>query len=76
MIKEKKLLLPENADELILQKIEEEKVQKKDFGNARGVRNILDKIIKRKNSRIAKIIRNGETLSNEEMLRIEKEDFV
>jgi replication-associated recombination protein RarA len=52
----------------------EQKSKGKDFGNARGVRNVVDKVIETRNSRIAGLIRTGQDLSAEEYCTIRIED--
>ncbi len=47
-----------------------------DFGNARGIRNILDKVIEQRNIRIADMIRNGRQPEEEEYMNIVREDLL
>jgi SpoVK/Ycf46/Vps4 family AAA+-type ATPase len=75
MVKEKGMLLSPGLEESVRQKITEEKAAVKDFGNARGVRNIVERIEKKKNSRIAVCMRAGDTLSREEIMTITQEDL-
>ena len=46
-----------------------------DFGNARGVRNLVDKLLEQKNVRIADMMRSGHKLTTEELQTITAEDF-
>ncbi len=46
-----------------------------DFGNARGIRNVLDKVCEQRNIRIAKAFQDGIELSNEELCMILAEDL-
>ena len=73
MIKTKKYILADDVKEKVEQLLAIES-QKEGFGNGRGVRNILERIEKRKNSRIAALIRNGEKLDKETILTIVAED--
>lgn len=73
--KGKGLYISDDLDGVILEKIRIEKGKVKDFGNARGVRNILESVEKQKNSRLAPLLRAGETLSEETLCRIVTEDF-
>lgn len=71
----KGLLISSELDSVILEKITEQKNIVKDFGNARGVRNILERVIKRKNSRIALLLRSGQIPDGETVNRLQEEDF-
>lgn len=62
--------LEETVRELIRKRMKE-----KDFGNARGIRNIVEQVEKRKNSRIAVALRNKEQLSKEQMITLVEQDF-
>lgn len=73
--KKKGLFTSDDLNEVILEKIRIEKSKVKDFGNARGVRNIVESIEKQKNSRLAPLLRAGETLSEEVLCKVEAEDF-
>lgn len=53
-----------------------QKSNAKDFGNARGVRNVVDKVIEARNSRIAGLIRANKSLSAEEYCTITMEDLL
>jgi hypothetical protein len=75
MVKGKGMQLSPGLEETVRQKITEEKAAVKDFGNARGVRNIVERIEKKKNSRIAACMRAGDTLSREEIMTITQEDL-
>ncbi|MBR0230242.1 MAG: hypothetical protein IJL94_02525, partial [Erysipelotrichaceae bacterium] len=61
--------VPENGVEMIIL----EKKAGKDFGNARGVRNICDQVIARHNSRISDL--NISEISNEVITTITEEDL-
>ncbi len=51
------------------------KAKKKDFGNARGVRNMLDNCIRRKDSRIASLLRSGSHVEDEDFITLTGEDI-
>ncbi len=55
--------------------IQVNKENEMDFGNARGVRNLLESAIRKKDSRIANLIRTGEDLSNEALISLVSEDL-
>ena len=75
MTAQKNLSLEEGALEDVKQLIEEKRKQVKDFGNARGVRNILEDIIKKKNSRIVAALKGKNELpAKEELTTIKRED--
>lgn len=69
------LIVADELNEVILQTIVYGKRNISDFGNARGVRNLLQKVMLKRDSRIAQKIRNGENVEKEEILTIVKEDF-
>lgn len=52
------------------------KSREKDFGNARGIRNLVDGFIRRQTMRIAELIRKGEDISDETLITIEAEDIM
>lgn len=60
----------ENARQLIA-----EKSRERDFGNARGVRNLVDAMIKRQNSRISQMLSNRISVPDEAFGSIEAEDI-
>ena len=74
MCRSRGLILEENMDALIRSVIQKQSAMP-DFGNARGVRNILDKIVEQRNIRIAEWMRNGRELTEEDYQRILKEDL-
>ncbi len=72
-MKRKGLSLPEEAARLARQWIDRES-REPAFGNARGVRNITEKIMERHDARIGSRISRGETPSREEYLTILPQD--
>ena len=76
MLQQKNLVLEEGALKDVALLLRERKKQVKDFGNARGVRNIVEDIIKRKNSRVMKEFnQTKETPTREALTTIKKEDI-
>ena len=75
MVQQKKLILAENLDEIILITIQEQRAKDKDFGNARGVRNVLERVERKKNSRIAILIRDKNIVDEKTLRTIVMEDF-
>lgn len=75
MIMKNDLKEESGLEEVICDVIEKSKNTVKDFGNARGVRNLYEKVLRKKNTRIAAQIRKGIQLDAEEMMIIKKEDF-
>lgn len=73
--KEKNLLLAEGIEEVIKQKITEKLQSVENFGNARGVRNMLESAERRKNSRIAQKVRRGENVTDDELRMLIAEDI-
>lgn len=76
MAKKKGLSMDDETREAARIAICETKAAVTDFGNARGVRNILEKAEKKKNSRIAAMMRAGEKLDREILNALQKEDFM
>ncbi len=52
----------------------DEKHKAEDFGNARGVRNICDKVERNQNSRMARALKNG-NVSNDELMQLLPDDL-
>ncbi|MCR5010861.1 MAG: AAA family ATPase [Lachnospiraceae bacterium] len=77
MVKKENMLLGEGVEENVRKVIEVKRGKDpKEFGNARGVRNILDEIIIRQNSRIAGNKEMFEKYTNEDLMTILEEDVV
>ena len=52
-------------------------MENRDFGNARGVRNIIDDIIRKQNVRIANVMMNHpEQVTDEEIVTIKADDIL
>lgn len=47
-----------------------------DFGNGRGVRNVFEAVCRRRDRRVAALLREGEALKDEDFLRITEEDLM
>ncbi len=67
MISDKKLTLSEDASDALKDAILIHSAQE-DFGNARGIRNMVDGFIRRQNVRIAGLLREDPTLVTDEIL--------
>lgn len=76
MVSQKVMKLADGLDQTIIQRIQEEKEKIKDFGNARGVRNIVDQVEKKKNSRIAKKMSNDGEIDLDEVITIIEADIL
>ncbi len=75
MIASKKLTLAENAKEA-LKTCLQNNYKKEDFGNARGVRNIIDAITRKQNVRIAGLLKSNQSaITDEVLLTVEAEDI-
>ena len=75
MLESKKFMLAESAKDVLRACIENNYL-KEDFGNARGVRNIVDAIVRRQNVRIAGMLKtNPASVTNEVILAIEDSDI-
>lgn len=73
-VKTKGMLLAPGLEEDIKELIRKKKASVKDFGNARGVRNIVEDLEKKKNVRIAAMVQE-KTPSYEELQTLIKADF-
>ena len=76
MVTQKHLKLEKGVLEQVGKLITQKRQQVKDFGNARGVRNLMERIEMRKNSRVAALSRSGESISNQDILTIKVEDVI
>ena len=76
MAEKKGLILEQGSEQAVRGMIENAKKGTANFGNARGVRNLLENCIRRKDSRIASSLREGKALENEELLTLRKEDLL
>lgn len=75
IVEEKHMLLEPELETDSGELIRKRRALVKDFGNARGVRNIVEDLEKKKNSRIAKLIGEGRELTREEVCTLTKDDF-
>ncbi len=76
MLRQQNLILEDDELEGVRRLIGETKKKVKDFGNARGVRNIVEDVIKRKNSRIMSMVREQKEMPSREVLAtITREDI-
>ena len=76
MVTQKHLKLEKGVLEQVGKLITQKRQQVKDFGNARGVRNLMERIEMKKNSRVAALSRSGESISNQDILTIKVEDVI
>lgn len=74
MIEAKNRVIPKDYKEKVWNLLSECS-RAKDFGNARGVRNTVDIVISRMNSRLADMMRNGHKLSKEDFITLNAEDL-
>lgn len=74
MLKSQSAVLADGLDDALSQLLMR-KSQASDFGNARGVRNVLEKVVENRNSRIAAMIREGKNLTKQDYLMICEEDL-
>lgn len=74
MAAQRGMKLSDGLDQTIMRRIREEKEKAKDFGNARGVRNIVEQVEKKKNSRIAKKMSMGGEIDRDEVITIIEAD--
>ena len=52
-----------------------EESAKKDFGNARGVRNLFEKAVRRRDMRVAEKLNEGLEVGDDEVLTLDADDF-
>ena len=74
MVKSRKLILADGMDERI-KKMIMLSAKEADFGNARGIRNIVDKVTEQRSLRLAEIVQSGKELTQEELCTIVEEDI-
>ncbi|MBO4510264.1 MAG: AAA family ATPase, partial [Lachnospiraceae bacterium] len=76
MVGNEGLILDGNiSEEMISSVIEDKKEAVKDFANARGVRNLVDDVKRKMNTRLVPLIRSGEEIADEELITVKKEDL-
>ena len=75
ILEKRGLQIEEGLQKTVRSTIKKEKEKTEDFGNARGVRNLLEQCIRRKDSRLAASLREGKKLDDEEILTIRREDL-
>lgn len=75
MIRSQKMILAPEAEEA-LRELLSKKAAEKDFSNARGVRNTVERIKRNQTERISKRLMNGEAVSDEMLLTITEEDII
>lgn len=75
MMKSKKLLLTEAAEEAFRASLVNNSMME-NFGNARGVRNLVDSIQRKQNVRIAQLLKENAEVSDELLMTIDAEDVM
>ena len=68
------MILAEESDDLVMRAIDRCSKEKA-FGNARGIRNMVDRIVENRAVRIAARLTAGEDLSVDSLRRITDEDI-
>ena len=76
MIEQKHFQLEDGTLDAVRELISQKRQKMKDFGNARGVRNLMERIEMRKNSRVAALSRKGVSITPEDFIFIKKEDIM
>lgn len=76
MVAKRGMKLADNLEQVIRERIRKERENSRDFGNARGVRNMVEQVEKKKNSRIARKIQAGMELEQDEDITICREDLM
>lgn len=69
------LNLDKDCDELLSDLIEKKRSETRDFGNARGVRNLVELLKKAVDNRIVDMINRGDQISDDEIVTIRREDI-
>ncbi len=72
----KGMVIEEGLKESITERIRRVKAQTKDFGNARGVRNLVEETDARRKQRIAELALSGQMPDKDTMQRVIEEDIV
>ena len=74
MIKSKSLIMKDDLDECALELVTKYS-GKSDFGNARGIRNLVDKICEQRSNRLFEMMQSGCELTREQFKEVLKEDL-
>ena len=74
MLKKKGLKIDEKGEEALRGALLRESLMK-DFGNARGVRNLIDKIARNQNVRMAGLLSSNSQVTDDELLTVIAEDI-
>ena len=67
--------IEEGVEEDVRRLIEKRKAEKSNFGNARGVRNVIEAVQRNMEARVVQEIKSGKILSDEELTMIKKPDL-
>ena len=77
MIKKNGCMLEKEELKETLGELIEKHYGKKDFGNARGVRNLIEAVLRRQNVRIASLLQeDGSKVTNEMLVTIMEQDIL
>ncbi len=76
MVEKKEYSINFDFEDTIKKVIKKEKDGNKDFGNARGIRNILDRIMDKWTARMVRITDSGQSLSDEDISTLIEDDFI
>ncbi len=77
MCVKKNMTCTDEAKEALKKRLTEERAANPNFGNARGVRNIIDAVVRKQNVRISKMMQeNSANITNEIFTILEKEDVI
>ena len=77
ILEQRHLILEDGGMDAVKTLIADKRKNRKDFGNARGVRNLLEDIEKKKDSRLITLLdKQNACLSPEELMTIQVEDIV
>ncbi len=68
-------ILEEGNDDALMNLIHVKRVNSRDFGNARGVRNIVELLQKSVSNRVVRMIDAGNRISDDEIVTIRREDI-
>jgi|GEM_PF-2351768 len=74
-IRGNKFILEDGNDDILMELITKKRQETRDFGNARGVRNIIELLQKSVGNRIVGMMDRGEQISDDEIVTIRREDI-
>lgn len=74
-IRRSKLYLEEGCDDLLAELIGKKRSETRDFGNARGIRNLVELLKKVVDNRIVEMMNRGDQISDDDIVTIRREDI-